>query len=158
MARMGYVVILLLVLTRVPGSPEAQNSKPAANGDSISFTDDGNHLLRACKAMLRQGGNDPIDTFAMDFALGLNCAGYINGITDLNSIYRKFFSEAGFGENAGLFCLPNDGIETGQAVRIVVKYLEANPEILHHSRRTLAVEALMKAFPCIEADPQSKDR
>jgi hypothetical protein len=43
---------------------------------------------------------------------------------------------------------PPAGATSGQAVRVVVKYIDDRPERLHEKFYTLALEALRAAFPC----------
>lgn len=44
-------------------------------------------------------------------------------------------------------CVP-DGVTTRQATDIVCRYIEIKPETRHKAAAILAIEALMKAFPC----------
>lgn len=44
-------------------------------------------------------------------------------------------------------CLPNNS-NSGQYVRVLIQYLEANPAELHKSGMDLAIAAFRKAFPC----------
>nr|WP_314492379.1 Rap1a/Tai family immunity protein [uncultured Pseudomonas sp.] len=44
-------------------------------------------------------------------------------------------------------CVPS-GVSNGQMVRILVKYLEANPEKHHINATTLTILATQQAFPC----------
>jgi hypothetical protein len=44
-------------------------------------------------------------------------------------------------------CVPIT-VTAGQAVRVVVKYIDARPERQHESFRKLAVEAIREAWPC----------
>ncbi len=46
-----------------------------------------------------------------------------------------------------LVCLPG-GSDTGQYVRVMVQYLEANPTDLHKEATELAIHAFRRAFPC----------
>lgn len=50
-------------------------------------------------------------------------------------------------ENLKYFCRPADAT-TGQAARIVVRYLEDNPKDLHLPLEMLATRALHLAWPC----------
>jgi hypothetical protein len=43
---------------------------------------------------------------------------------------------------------PPPEVTTGQAVRVVVKYIDDRPERLHERFNKLALEALRAAFPC----------
>ena len=45
------------------------------------------------------------------------------------------------------FCRP-EGVENGQLVKIVLKYIRENPEDAHHSTGLVAMWAFQKAFPC----------
>ena len=45
------------------------------------------------------------------------------------------------------FCLPA-GVNTGQAVRVAVAYIDARPARLHEQFSDLAVEAFREAWPC----------
>jgi len=47
-----------------------------------------------------------------------------------------------------MYCLPQNGIEIGQAVRITVKWLRDHPEKLHQDGVNLVWRALSDAFPC----------
>jgi Rap1a immunity proteins len=46
------------------------------------------------------------------------------------------------------FCEPDDTITNGQALRVVVKFLRAHPELLHLPEVVLVVRAFSEAFPC----------
>ncbi len=118
-----------------------------AGGSLPADTDTGNYLLRACKEMLREGPPDSAEEMLQSIAAGSHCAGYLMGMADMNSLYQGSLTSV-LGPDRGLFCMPTSGIETDQTMRIVVKYLEANPEELHFSKRLLVVKALSKAFPC----------
>ena len=50
-------------------------------------------------------------------------------------------------EGLGGFC-PPEGVTLGQAIKIVVKYLNANPEYLHLRGMQLAMDAVVEAWPC----------
>jgi hypothetical protein len=87
------------------------------------------------------------------------CIGYISGFADGVEIGRVVAAYKIYGEKAldwtvdegarrlGSYCKPGP-VTVGQAIRIVVNYLEAHPEQLHESPRTLVNGALADAFPC----------
>ena len=83
-------------------------------------------------------GATPKDKFGMGFCLGL-----MQGITMSNRLQQASKPSA-----LPLFCIPEDGIENGQAARIVVKYLREHPQHLHLDDFTLAVSAFQEAYPC----------
>ena len=65
----------------------------------------------------------------------------MQGMLHMNQFYEYQL------KGAALFCQP-DGTTTGQAARIVVKYLRDHPEELHKHDSVLAFTALKAAFPC----------
>lgn len=96
------------------------------SGTSASAQDvnSGNHMLPSCKALTVKGdASEP-------FAQGI-CSGTIDGL---------FYAGAGL--------CPPDGVTVGQMTRVVVKYLEQNPQRLHEDFKKLALEAMRRAWPC----------
>jgi hypothetical protein len=41
-----------------------------------------------------------------------------------------------------------DGVTVGQELRVVIRYIEARPNRMHEPFRSLALEALLDAWPC----------
>lgn len=108
---------------------------------SSAASSDGNKLLEDCGAIerLMDGGKSTSNSTGMGFCLGL-----MQGITNSNMIYQVR------APGKELLCLPKNGIENGQAARVVVKYLRDHPEQLHENDFVLAMRALRDAFPCSE--------
>ena len=100
---------------------------------------DGNELLQKCNKAVQFMDNPPQNP---DFGSIGFCLGMMQGITNLNSVYEVRLSEE------ALFCGPENGINNGQATRIVVKYLKDNPQALHQHEGVLAIAAFMDAYPC----------
>lgn len=71
----------------------------------------------------------------------LACSAYLMGVLDGAVMMQAHKKE---------ICLPQEGISGEQYRRIVVKWLEDRPKILHESKRLHAVLALIDAFPCKE--------
>ncbi|MCJ1886089.1 hypothetical protein LNN38_14640 [Pseudomonas sp. LA21] len=97
---------------------------------------DGNHLLSVCHdyvaAMDGKGKlNSPFDRGY--------CAGMIHGTLDM---------AASTSDSTFRVCLPPSSVTTSQATRVVVKYLESNPEQLHLRDTELVIMAFQNAFPC----------
>jgi hypothetical protein len=61
------------------------------------------------------------------------CSGYVAGISDALDDH--------------FFCGPSEG-QLSQSKKVVIKYLNEHPEILHKSASGLAIDALKAAFPC----------
>jgi hypothetical protein len=68
------------------------------------------------------------------------CMGYIQGVADaLNGPER--------GMRGRHFCIPEQATY-GQIKAVVIKWFEANPQLLHYAAFGLVANALSKAFPC----------
>jgi hypothetical protein len=74
----------------------------------------------------------------LTFASG-RCVGVIHGLAVL-------------GQMSGLLC-PPDGVTREQYVRIVVKFIESQPETMHEDFDVLALVALRRAFACKKPTP-----
>jgi len=71
------------------------------------------------------------------------CVGLVQGIKETSRVYK-----ATGRSDAPLMCLPQAGLQNGQAVRVVVRYLNDHPQNLHDDETLLATAALRDAFPC----------
>lgn len=101
-----------------------------------AFAIDGLQFLRGCKDSL-----DVIDKNYEKANLNAGyCVGYIRGYTDL----EKFYSEI---TTKHFFCIP-DNAKPEQLIRIVVKYMEDNPAMLHLEDSTIIFNALAHNFKC----------
>lgn len=99
-------------------------ASPAAAEDYSS----GNYLLVHCRLALRGGPS----TFAQGICLG--------NVSAINYVAR-------FLPPWARSCQPVPATD-GQAVRVVIAYLEVNPARLHEDFRGLTIEALREAWPC----------
>ncbi|WP_139340889.1 Rap1a/Tai family immunity protein [Pseudomonas sp. KK4] len=99
---------------------------------------DGNELLENCQASIRSmdhtSNNDP---YGNGQCFGVT-EGVLNTMVALNPKLPK----------ESRICLPDDGIKGGQAVRVVYKYLQDNPSLLHLEGTTLISFAFRRAYPC----------
>lgn len=96
---------------------------------------DGNELLSWCKGAISEK-----KTKSYGFDTGY-CLGVIGTVGDLiTSINHDL------GPNLQI-CIPA-GVKNGQIARILVKYLEQNPEKLHNNATTLTIMATQRAYPC----------
>lgn len=68
------------------------------------------------------------------------CIGYVIGIADVMAVTPV----AGFS-----VCLPSNATRV-QAALVVRRFLDSNPEMLHHGAAALVVDALARAFPCTQ--------
>jgi len=69
------------------------------------------------------------------------CSGYIIGVSDTADTLALWDG------SPVLICIP-DGVTAGQLWKVVVKYLNENPEKLHFAADSLVLAALEGAFPC----------
>jgi hypothetical protein len=113
--------LLMFIVIFLTVSPRAQS------GEEIS---DGNTLLPYCKAALDSIDNNTWEDRHQAFSLGF-CLGLVEGV--------------GF---ASVRVCPPKGVKVSQEMRVVVKYLESNPELLNFNEGLLVQAALSKAFPC----------
>ena len=102
---------------------------------------DGNKLLSQC-----QSAEHFMDTHQVRDANAIGfCLGLVQGVRNTMTILDT-------GLNPSMHtCWPPDGIDNGQAVRIVVQYLKRSPERLHEDEVFLSMLAFRAAFPCKKA-------
>jgi len=93
----------------------------------------GNEMLELCERYLGE-------TNIENVAKGNICAGYIIGIFD---VHDSFVSH---GKSKTLWCSPGN-INTNQLVRIVTKFMQERPGILHFAADSIIINALSGAFP-----------
>lgn len=106
---------------------------------SIGADGDGNKLLSDCDHIVALIDGQTVQeskSSGIFFCLGL-----IQGMLDMNDLYEYKLKDV------ALLCRPQ-GATTGQAARIVVKYLRDHPEELHKKDSVLTFVALRAAFPC----------
>lgn len=71
-----------------------------------------------------------------------SCLGMVEGVRNTMLILNSSLPEK------MKICLPPTGIKNGQAVRVVVKYLNDNPEKLNEDSTLLTMLAIAHAYPC----------
>ena len=76
-----------------------------------------------------------------------NCMGYIAATIDTHENLVRA------GGSKPLFCKPANHDLT-EMHKIVCKYLNENPELLHNNASELVLKALAELFPCEESQPQ----
>ncbi len=108
---------------------------------SAATTLDGNRLLPKCEAAVEQMDNKRGESAEASY-----CLGFVNGILLMAS--DTSVRVEGDSHRSRLPCVPIEGLTSGQAVRVVTKYLNAHPERLHRDAHILVVEALREALPC----------
>jgi hypothetical protein len=119
-----------------PRSQEPNTVHPSSTTGSFAFGSDGNAFLEQCNAAVSGIDRQQVVPGAQA-RNAASCLGYLDGVL-----------ESAVAPNKERFlCIP-ENVPTIQAARIVVKYLQGNPQRLHEDRKTLVVNALQQAFPC----------
>ncbi|WLG39850.1 Rap1a/Tai family immunity protein [Pseudomonas rhodesiae] len=102
---------------------------------------DGNFLLSSCNATLRIMDGEKLSSSTDQIGIG-QCLGLVEGVRNtlvyLNDLVERDFK----------ICWPEDGIPNGQAVRILVKYLNEHPADLSNDQTLLTMIAFKSAYPC----------
>jgi Ssp1 endopeptidase immunity protein Rap1a len=114
------------------------------HGEQLAYMD-GNRLLRQCEPATRSDRNSQSREQSTDAVF---CSGYVAGVMDSNNTLVSSLLAAKKGGDPTMYCLPKDGIEVGQAVRITVKWLHEHPDKLHLEGDILVYMSLTDAFPC----------
>lgn len=109
-----------------------------ASWQAMAQGGDGNELIQRCTEVVRTlDGTKTRDLYSAGHCLGL-VSGVMDTLTIVNSSLPRHEQ----------VCYPPQGIQYGQAVRIVVKYLNDHPTELHRDAASLTVAALRVAYPC----------
>lgn len=100
---------------------------------------DGNYLLQSCQAtiMVLDGKQAPSDLTQVGYCLGL-----VGGVRETIDIIKQNEKDSVVG-----ICVPAEA-NTYQLIRVIVKFLQNNPSMLHENRTALTIGALVTAFPC----------
>lgn len=100
---------------------------------------DGNELLDQCQAVIKfhEDTNNDHDQYGQG-----KCMGVVSAVMDMAAIRKAQLPLT------SQLCLPFGGISNGQAVRVVVKYLQENPALLNLKGTLLTAIALGQAYPC----------
>jgi len=103
---------------------------------------DGNYLLTGCRDAVAYLDTEEV-TSSTDKLLNIgHCTGFVQGFLQTNGYYYHIASS-----NKPLAC-PPISVTTFQAVRVLFKYLNEHPEMLHESEFLLIRWALEESFPC----------
>lgn len=104
-------------------------------------TNDGNFILEKCNTTLRVTDGKPLASGDDYMGIG-QCLGLVEGVRN-TLIYLNSYLERDL-----QICWPDQGIKNGQAVRILVKYLNDHPAQLNMDQTLLTMMAFKDAYPC----------
>ena len=115
-------------------------------GSEVAVASDGNELLAGCQTVINKMDGGTLDPgFISGMAVGEGL-GILLGVRTAMVMYELAGNLPQ--DNSLRSCLPQAGITSGQAVRIVTSYLKRNPADLHKDGTTLAMFAFLEAYPC----------
>ncbi|MFZ0563081.1 MAG: Rap1a/Tai family immunity protein [Terriglobales bacterium] len=101
----------------------------------------GNAFLRLCSAIDKEKLTDE------EIAHVTSCVGYVAGFVDGVSVYPIYAEAKAKQKVPKLICRP-DGVEHGQLISVVLKYIRNHPEDAHLPTQLLIMGAIGEAFPC----------
>jgi hypothetical protein len=102
-------------------------------------------LLHQCQASIRASNQDR-RTSSDDVAESNHCLGYVQGVLDANGIWDTVDKRDEHPRWARYYM--SESVTFEQVIRIVVKWLETNPQALNDNGYVAVKVALVKAFPC----------
>ena len=106
-----------------------------------SHAQTGIYLQHECQAAVIASPN------ATDMVEGSHCLGYISGVAFSITIWEAANKDKHFGLETVPACLPDNGT-TEEYVKVVLRYLDQNPNKLHEGYGLLVFFALRDAYPC----------
>jgi hypothetical protein len=98
--------------------------------------DSGNYYLPHCRAMMDSANAVAVPDIEAILASG-QCAGIVAGMMTAGKFLTADYR----------YCVP-DTVNLGQALKVVIRYLDTNPNQLHYDFRYLVLATLKGAFPC----------
>lgn len=119
-------------------------------GGASNVLADGKSLYRDCSAALEalKGGKLQIDTMTA-VAAGM-CVGRVLGVSDTMVMTQDLYVKQSNGMARDMICFPENVTNT-QKARVVIKYLDQNPEVWHLPESALVMMALRDAFACTKS-------
>jgi Rap1a immunity proteins len=101
----------------------------------------GNAFLRHCSVVEKD-----YDLTSADKSNQMVCAAYVSGFVEGASAAITFGRSKGESPSS-LYCT-DSGMEAGQLVRVVLKYIRSHPETAHLRTFVLVTRAFQAAYPC----------
>ncbi len=121
------------------------------------MADTGRDLAAQCQQALRLNvlGVEALDVD--EVIEGVYCVGYIGGLLD-GMIVAEEEIEPRSARARPTVCLPPDGVDMAQAVRVVLAWLEGHPDDLAEPARVVVHRALVDSCPCERKRSATKKR
>lgn len=102
---------------------------------------DSNHLLDSCRQLERYMNDNKATT---EHYKATYCLGLVEGARTAMLLLESQ------DDRKPSACIPMS-VSNAQVVRVVLKYLDANPENLHHDATASVLLSLISAYPCTES-------
>jgi hypothetical protein len=103
----------------------------------------GNKLLSECSPLFSQNKSK------IELLAEASCFSYIKGVFDLHQTL------VARGKIEAQICKPLD-VDLGQIGRVIIKYIEDNPDKVNITASSLILPALSEAYPCPSASQPEK--
>lgn len=115
---------------------------PAA-ADIDGLPPDGNKLLHDCRIHdSNKSTAGPLNALGTGY-----CQGFVKGVLQTAALVEP-----------PLVCQPPEGVALGQAIKVVLQYLEDYPELRYMSELEVTLDALRQAYPCKKQAARSKNQ
>jgi hypothetical protein len=125
--------LILLLMVCIAQSLHAQKATHYMDADE---------LARKCRQAIRVMDGARTNGDLEVVAAAEQCGGYIDGVLDAYA----FAKAKGWMPLSVAICAPS--VTGDQAFRVLVKYADDHPELLHYGGAEFAHHAFAKAFPC----------
>src|SRR5437588_293429 len=118
------LIALVVMVTRLTAAPAA-----AAADKPENLTDSGNAFVRTCSFM---ENNDLPSTDYPHLMEGAMCAAYVMGLSEGIVVESGYAGTSIGGKVSTPYCVADTyGMEQGQMVRVLLKYIRNHPEKAH---------------------------
>jgi hypothetical protein len=112
---------------------------PKSTPEQPDISRSGRDFLEVCSSIDSEGNRDAARLYR-----DATCLGWVEGFADGLMVHEELLSVP---RRDRMACVPH-GVTTIQTVRVIKRYLAANPEKAHRPTRYIASIALAGAFPC----------
>jgi hypothetical protein len=113
---------------------------------------DGNVLLTKCQPAQHMTDTSPKLSQA-EWEAAWYCLGFVQGVMDADAVWQVGETQAHGTKNSNLvYCAPQDA-SWPQIIRILVKWLEDNPEKLNLPGYVVMHDVMVRTYPCPATGP-----
>jgi hypothetical protein len=113
---------------------------------NTSFASTGNELLSDCNQLTEWAHSRDVGKQALPTFEASRCQGLIIGTVKTAMMINNLADTFNYPKHE-LFCVPPTAT-TRQATKVIIKFLEEHPEMLHEDESMLIAIAFRNSFPC----------